>query len=258
MQQQSSYPRQQQQLISHQEPQCGVDSNTQCVGGQCSINSRQQNRQQCDIDIGNSTQQSSNPHTQHLDMSLGLNTRTKKSEMSAGVLEPNHTHPNHKGKGFDPFHGETDNHTTDRRTMRNQNLTKYQMDPSRVANQMNPNAQHMFNAHNEQMKDNPYADFSASDHIEPTYYDQTQYSGLDTDRMFLAEAKDISDQQLSVGNPDFNTYMQDTNINQVMPEELVENQNEFKQKRSYRNPEAEFESNNKLWEYQFTPMTTQM
>jgi len=198
-----------------------------------------------------------NPHTQHLDMSLGFNTRSKKSETSIPSLDPNYTHPNHTNNSFDPFHGErhdSDMRVMDRRSIRNQNMSKYQMDPRRIANEMNPNAQHMFNGHNQQMIDNPYSEFTEGMELKPTFYDQNQYSGLSPDRMFLAEAKDISDQRMISGNPAFNAYMQDTDVNQMMPDGLVENQNEFKQKRSYRDSNTEAESNNKMWEYQFTPM----
>jgi hypothetical protein len=219
-----------------------------------------QQRQRRQFNPQQQTNPQTNPHIQHLDMSLGFNTRSKKSETSIPSLESNYTHPNHKQNSFDPFHGErsdSDMRVMDSRMIRNQNMSKYQMDPRRVANEMNQNAQHMFNGHNQQMIDNPYSEFSEGMNLKPTFYDQNQYSGLSPDRMFLAEAKDISDQRMVSGNPGFNEYMQDTDVNQMMPEGLIENQNEFKQKRSYRDSNMDAESNNKLWEYQFAPMPSE-
>lgn len=227
-------------------------------------------------------------------LSIGRNTKGKKSEVYQvnAILEPNHVHPNHHtnllkkdskyslpssiinhSANDDPFHGKryesTNNNSgvtpgkyngtggtggIDRRMMRNQNAEKYQMDPRRTKYEMNPNAHAMFNSHNEQVKQNEYSSLSASQHIEPMYYDQTNYSSpmaLENDsRMYLAESNETSSNFAEISGHSLQKMQA---VNSRMSNNETQ---EYKQKRSYRNPHDEVNSNGKIWEHQFTPMAT--
>ena len=227
-------------------------------------------------DRNNLTKQFNSNFSTHDELTMGRPTKGKKSEIyqskQQAFFEPNHTHPNHqKHNANDPFHGSRSvggsiNGGIQRKMMSNQNVNKYQMDPRRTKQEMNPNAQYMFNGHNEQIKQNEFSKMSASQRIEPTYYDQTQYSGLETDRMFSAETKDISDQYSNAASDPsseisnkYNRHVQEiqqnqSNRNPILP--LSDESSQYKQKRSFRSPYDEVDNNNKLWEYQFTPMTT--
>lgn len=190
----------------------------------------------------------------------GHNTRNKKSEVSQHprTFEPNHTHPNHiKSNGNDPFHGLNENHYTNQKLIRNQNIQKYQMEPRRTMIDMNQNPQNMYNSHNEQIKQNEFTQFASSHNLEPSYYDQSNYSGLDleADRMFLADAKEVSDQYASAAVMSGKNIQFVNNSSMVIPPSQSEDSTQVKQRRSYRNPNEEVDSNNKIWEYQFTPMT---
>jgi hypothetical protein len=190
----------------------------------------------------------------------GHNTRKKKIEMSAfqRQTEPNHTHPNHRNNGGgDPFHGNSVNHNAHQKQIRNQNMHKYQMDPRRAMGEMNANAQHMFNSHNEQINQNEFSKFATTHNLEPSYYDQSNYSGIDlqADRMFLADAKEVSDQYTNAATMAGQSTQFIQNVASA-PVFTPSTQTEHsKERRSYRNPNDEVDSNNKIWEYQFTPMT---
>lgn len=183
-------------------------------------------------------------------IAIGKNTRNKHVEVR-----------NRK----DPFHGARDfqhpNHDPMlKKQLRDQQLNEYQMDPNRIARDINPNAEYMFNSHNDQIKNNEYQSMTGTNHLEPTYYDQNNYSGLEPDRMFLAETKNISnlytteasasDIDASIGAYHTSNFLHNRN---VLSKKGVDDQT--KQKRSFRNPKEEVSSNSKLWEFQFTPMT---
>jgi len=166
----------------------------------------------------------------------------------------------------DPFHGSREfGHPGDprqKRMIRNQQMNEYQMDPRRVAYEMNPNAQNMYMTHNEQMSRNPYRKMISTKNLQPSYYDQNNFSNLEPDRMFLAEAQGISQEYASVAEEQFkdkrqmSSEMYGYHMGQQAgtPNMVGTRSNEqHKQKRSYRDPREEISSNNKLWEHQFTP-----
>lgn len=181
-------------------------------------------------------------------IAIGKNTRNKHVEIK-----------NRK----DPFHGSRDfqhpNHDPLlKKQLRDQQLNEYQMDPNRIARDINPNAEYMFNSHNDQIKQNEYQSMTGTDHLEPTYYDQNNYSGLEPDRMFLAETKNISNLYSVEAERDIDSSIgayHTLNLNNVTRGAIKGVDDQTKQKRSFRNPKEEVNSNSKLWEFQFTPMT---
>lgn len=253
---QLQHHQQPQQYTYYQEPQHDQQRNYHRQQQQNTLQQLQKQAYQ-NTNTHSDNAQMTHPYFKESGSAGGHVTRSKKSELYQfqRQLEPNHIHPNHIKK-TDPFHGTID-HNANQKIIRNQNMHKYQMDPRRTMSEMNKNAQNMFNSHNEQIKLNEFSKFASTHNLEPSYYDQSNYSGIDleADRMFLADAKEVSDQYANAASVSGKNIQFINNSSMNMTPEQSEESLQFKQRRSYRNPNDEVDSNNKIWEYQFTPMT---